>query len=234
MKTTLMTLALAFLCGHLVAGDPVAKPEATPEPAAEAKTEAKTEPAMENKLIEIALTNMSKLKAFHAEAVIGGTGGKATLSGDLGEGSVSIIGKDPKGNTKHRIAVDGKFYLSTDGGKTWKTGDEADKDNTVLFSNLLTAPVGPHEEIWEKGEFTSKKETVDGEELLHLTKPAKGKEGGAEYWLAHEDGLKKEAEQPVFIRKAIVTIAADDGEFPITVTYTKLAKPVTIKAPAAE
>lgn len=237
MTTARITLAITLLCGALAAAEKSdAKPEASEAPKAEPKK--KTEPEIklpkENQILGAALTNMSRLKGFHAEAVIAGTGGKATMSADLGEGSVSIIGKDPKGNVKHRIAVAGKFYLSADGGKTWKTGDEADKENTILFSNLITSPVAPRDELVQKSEWTSKEEIIEGEELLHLNKAAKGKEAGADYWVAHEESFKKDLEHPFFIRKAVVVIAADDGDFPLTITYTKLSTPPVVKVPATK
>ena len=174
---------------------------------------------------------MSKLKGYHVEAVLDTPGGKATLSADLGEGSISIIGKDVKGVVKHRIATGGKFYLSLDAGKTWKTDEEADKEVTIMFSNLLTAPATPLKEIWEKGEFTSEEVEVKGEELVHITRPAKGKDSGAEWWLVEEKGLSKTFEDPLFVRKAIMTVEADDITFVITATFTKLSKPAAIKAP---
>ena len=186
----------------------------------------------EKALLEMGLKNMARLRGFHIEASIDTPAGPASLSGDLGDGTLSIKGTDPKGNQKLRVVVAGEFYLSTDGGKTWKTGADAEKDYTILFSNLLTAPIDPSLEPWKQGEFKSIEETIDGEELLHIVKPAAGKDAAADYWLCKEPDLEKSLDgPPVFLRKVHIIVAADDGDFPITVTYSNLTKPVEIKAP---
>lgn len=234
-----MRFAVIFftlLCSPLLSAeaedDETEAAEATTEKATEKeKEEEAVEEPTEAELIELALTNMAKLKGYHVEAVLDTPGGKATLSADLGEGSISIIGKDVKGVVKHRISTGGKFYLSLDAGKTWKTDDEADKEVTIMFSNLLTAPATPLKEIWETGEFTSEEVEVKGEELIHITRPAKGKDSAAEWWLVEEEGLGKTFEDPLFVRKAIMTVEAEDITFLITATFTKLAKPAAIKAP---
>ena len=236
MRLTVTVIAFTLLCASLPAADEAdekkaPKQESKEKAADNEKEEAAADEPTEAEMIETALTNMSKLKGYHVEAVLDTPGGKATLSADLGEGSISIIGKDVKGVVKHRIAIGGKFYLSLDKGKTWKTDEEADKEVTIMFSNLLTAPSMPIKEIWEKGEFTSEDEEVKGEELVHITKAAKGKESGAEWWLAEEEALSKTFEHPLFVRKAIMTVEADDITFLITATYTKLAKPPVVKAP---
>ena len=228
MKTTLLLGSLL-----LIAAVPTPAEDKDKDKAA-APAEKAEELPIENQLLEQALTNMSRLKGYHVEAVITTPAGKAKLSGDLGAGSISLTGKDLKGVVKQRIVVEKKFYLSTDGGKSWLTGEDAEQPITVLFSNLMTAPVEPHEELWQKGKFTSKEETVAGEKLLHISKPAVGKEAASDWWLCKEPDFAKDLEQPIFIRKASLIVAADDGEFPITITYTKLSTPVKISAPTVD
>jgi hypothetical protein len=193
---------------------------------AQAPAAAKEKP-FGNTVLEQALANMSRLKGYHVSAELTTPIGKAKLVGDLGVGALSIKGEDPRGNTRLRVVVDENFYLSADEGKTWKSGAEAERDKTILFSKLLTGPVDHGMKFWEKGEFKAIEEKVDGEDLLHLEKAANGKEPATHFWLVREP----EMENAIFVRKASMTIAADDGDFPITVTYTKLNKPAEIKAP---
>lgn len=259
MKTSLLLLAALFPFTSFVATaqddddakseKPAAKKAAAKEEEAEseeeedAKPAAKTKPAKptkekeeaeeqsdEQKALGIALENTSSLPGYHIEAVINTPAGKAILSGDLGVGSISLNCTDVKGVKKKRIVADKQFFLSDDGGKTWKTGDEAEKDITIMFSTLLTAPIQPSEDLLKETTFTSKEEKLGEETVLHIEKPAKGKSAAANYWLCKEPAMK----YAVFIRKVSVTIAADDGEFPITVTYSKFDEPAEIKAPTVK
>lgn len=215
----LLTAAALTGFGFLNAQDPAAK--AAP---------AEAEKPFPVAILEQALNNMGRIGGYHVEAVIEIGGGKATLSGDLGVGTLSFKGDDGRGNKKLRILADKQFFLSTDGGATWKTGADADKQSTIFLSNIVTGPVEPSLKVWEKGEFKAEEEKVDGEDLLHVSKEAKGKEPAAHFWIVREPKL----DNAVFIRKASVTIAADDGDFPITVTYTKLNEPGEIKAPVVK
>lgn len=209
-------LAAVALTGLLHAQDPAAKASA-----------AEKEKPFPVAILEQALNNMARLEGYHIEAVIEAGGTKATLSGDLGVGTLSFKGDDGRGNKKLRILADKQFFLSTDGGATWKTGADADKESTIFLSRIVTGPIEPGLKIWEKGEFKTTEEKVNEEDLLHIEKPANGKEPPAHFWIVREPKLG----DAVFIRKASVMIAADDGDFPITVTYTKLNEPGEIKAP---
>jgi hypothetical protein len=183
-------------------------------------------------LLKTALENTARLKGYHIEAVMETPGGKATLSGDLGEGTLSLKGTDVQGKQKLRIVADGEFYLSTDGGKTWKSGDAAEKDYTMLFSNLVTAVVNPDLKPWEGATYTVEEVELDGEKVTKLHRAAKGKDAAGTYWVCREEEYAKALEgKPLFIRKAQVVVSAADMEFPMTVTYTKLGKPGEIKAP---
>lgn len=213
---TIIALSVAAL---LPAQDPAAKPAA-----------GEKERPFTQAILEQALKNMASLKGYHIDAEITTPVGKAKLEGDLGVGALSLKGQDPRGNTRLRIAVDEKFFFSPDGGKTWKTGADADQANTIFFSRLITGPVDHGLKIWEKGEFKATEEKVNNEELLHLEKPAAGKEPAAHFWLVREPSM----DNAVFVRKVSITIAADDGDFPVTVTYTKLNQPAGIKAPVVK
>ena len=241
MKTSLLLLAALFPFTSFVATAQISEDSKSEKPAAK-KTAAKEEKATEKegaaeaeqsdeqKALGIALENTSSLPGYHIEAVINTPAGKAILSGDLGVGSISLNCTDVKGVKKKRVVADKQFFLSDDGGKTWKTGDEAEKDITIMFSTLLTAPIQPSEDLLKETTFTSKEEKLGEETVLHIEKPAKGKSAAANYWLCKEPAMKN----AVFIRKVSVTIAADDGEFPITVTYSKFDKPAEIKAPTVK
>lgn len=180
-----------------------------------------------SKVLEDALNNMSRLRGFHVDAIIVTPIGKAKVDGDLGQGSLAISVTLPSGKSKQRVLVDKQFYLSADAGKTWKTGKDAESDFTIFFSNVLTTPIDPRSEIWNKATFNVREVTVNGETLLHLEKPAQGKEHAVNYWLCKEPELNGQ----VFVRRLTMTVAASDGEFPLDVTYSRLAKTVSITAP---
>lgn len=183
-----------------------------------------------NKVLEQALHNNARLSSFHASAEITTPIGKATLDGDLGEGTLSFSGKDAKGVRKKRIVADNKFFLSADDGKTWKTGGDADRDGTIFLSNVVTGPLTLELKIWEKGQFEAKEEKLGDEEVLRVEKPAKGKEPAVTFWLAREEKFKN----AVFVRKVNMIITSEAGDLPVAVTYTKLNDPVTITAPAVK
>ena len=199
------------------------EPETAEEkPAAEGKSEDSKEQAV----LKEALQNHSRLKGFHVEVELKTPEGKATMSGTLGEGALSLLCTDVKGVKKKRVVVGGEFYLSADDGKTWKKGDDAEKDYTLLFNNIITAPVQMQEEIL-KGDFSAKEEKLNGEEVLHLERPAKGKEAAIHFWLCKEPEMKN----MVFLRKAELIVSGTDLELPATITYRKLTEPVKIEAP---
>ncbi len=180
-----------------------------------------------NELLGQATNNMAKLGSYHVDVEITTPVGKATLVGDLGTGSLSFKGKDAKDVRKQRILTDKVFYLSLDDGKSWKSGDEADRDGTIFLSNVVTGPISPELKVWEKGMFSATKEAVNGESLLKVEKPAKGKEPAVTYWVVREPQLDNAA----FIRKVQMTLSTGAGDLPVTVRYTKLNVPVEIKAP---
>lgn len=197
---------------------------------AQAPETKKDEKNFANAILERALSNMAQLKGYHVEAEITTPAGKAKLTGDLGVGTLSLKGEDVKGNTKLRVVVDETFYLSADGGQTWKTGEQADRGSTIVFSQLITGPIDAGLKIWEKGDFQAMEEKLGKEDALHVEKPAKGKEPAVHFWIVREPKL----ENAVFIRKASMVIAAEDGDFPVTSTYTSLNEPAEIKAPVGK
>lgn len=194
-------------------------PAAAPAPATEKPL------SKPNQLLRTALLNMSRLTSYHVAAELRAGAAKPTLEGDLGEGTLSLRGNDGRGNIRQRRVAGGKFYISNDDGKSW--AEDTEKQATIMLSNLITGPVSPELKIWEKGEFVATEVTEGGENLLLVEKPATGKEPAAQFWLVKDEKLGA-----IFIRKASMVIAADDGEFPITVTYTKLNEPVSITAPS--
>ncbi len=214
-----------------------AKPKSKPAP--EKKPESKEEkPAPEESEVKLtkeqaalkqALENHSRLRGYHVEVELKTPEGKATLSGELGTGALSLLCTDVKGVKKRRVVVGGEFYLSTDDGKTWKKGDEAEKDYTLLFNNIITAPVQLQEELL-KSEFTAKEEKLGDEDVLHLEKPAKGEEAAVHFWLCKEPEMKN----MIFLRKADLIVSGTDLELPATITYSKLTEPVKITAPDAK
>src|SRR6187200_1313330 len=168
---------------------------------------------------------MSGLTAYHASGTFSAGDGKATINGDFGVGTVDmqVLGFD--GKTTFRRAVKDKFFLSHDSGKTWQ--EDAEKDMTSLLSLAVTSPLSVAHKIWEKGQFTTVgMEKLGNENVVHLRKPLKGEEPAMDFWVATDTGIG-----PV-IRKASFVITADDGEFPVVMTYSKLNEPVEITAPA--
>jgi pyruvate/2-oxoglutarate dehydrogenase complex dihydrolipoamide acyltransferase (E2) component len=234
LATTLFTLP----CPAPAAEDAkAAKPKAPP---AEKKDPATTEPAAEKPAAEAklskeqsalqkALENHGRLKGFHVEVTLKTPQGPATLSGALGAGSLSLDCTDVKGVKKKRIVTGGVFYLSDDGGKTWKKDDAAEKETTLLFNNIITAPIQLAEEL-VKSDYTSKEEKLNGEDVLHLEKPAKGSEAAVHIWLCREPEMKN----MTFLRKVDMIVSGTDLELPATIVYSKLTEPVKITAPAAE
>jgi hypothetical protein len=196
------------------------KPEKPPGEAAE-KEDTGTE------ALQQALVNMANLRGYHIDAELRTPAGKASLSGDLGEGTISLTVTEVNGAKKKRIVADGEFFLSIDDGKTWKTGDEADKESTVMLSNIITAPIQMREQLVAGGGFTVKEVEIKEEKLLHVEKPAKEGGPGMQFWLCREPKLKDQ----LYVRKVILTVSATDMELPVTITYTSLAKPAEIKAP---
>lgn len=233
MKTTaFLTAALLTTALALHAADDKKKPAA--KPAAEkpaAKEEAKPEEdgaklTKEQSALQSALENHGRLKGFHVEGVLKTAEGNATLTGALGEGALSLDCTDVMGVKKKRLVTGGVFYLSSDGGKTWKSGDDAEKETTLLFNNIITAPLALAEKI-VPGDWTAKEEKLGGEDVLHLTKPAKGKEAGMDVWLCREP----EMNNMVFLRKVTLVVSGDDLELTASITYSKLTESVKITAP---
>lgn len=177
-------------------------------------------------VLKEAFENHNRLLGFHVDVEVKTPGGKATMSGEIGQGSLSLLCTSPKGEKKKRVVAGGEFYLSTDDGKTWLRGDAADKEATLICNNIITAPDKLQEEIL-KGQFTVKEEKLHGEDVLHLEKPARDKEAAVHFWLCREPEMKN----MVFLRKVELIISGSDMELPATITYSKLTVPVTIKAP---
>lgn len=206
-----------------------------PQDKAAGKTDQAVEPSGEageketsgTELLQQALSNMAKLRGYHIEAELRTPAGKASLSGDLGAGAISLTVTEVNGTKKQRIVADGEFYLSSDAGKTWKTGDEADKESTVMLSNIITAPIKMREQLVAGGGFTVKEVEIKEEKLLHVEKPAKDVEPGMQFWLCREPKMK----DLLYVRKVILTVSATDMELPVTITYTSLANPADIKPP---
>lgn len=222
MKNILTSLALLALLAM-----PASAQEKTP--AAAPAVPAAPEPPP-NVLLEAAIKNMATLKSYHVHAELLTKAGTATLDGDLGPGTLHLHGQDPQGVRKQRLVAEQTFYLSSDAGKTWQTGGEADQDGTIFLSKLVTGPIAPEIKIWDKGKFFGTDEKAGTETLLKVEKPAAGKEPAATFWLVKEPSF----DQAWFVRKVTVTIDSEAGEFPITVTYTKFNAPVVIKAPTVE
>ncbi len=229
-------VSLLTVCAlPLGAQDAKAKKKPAPEKKPAAKEEAKPaeteEPALtkEQAALKQALENHGKLPGYHVDVVLKTPKGNATLKGALGTGSLSLEGTDVAGKKKKRVVTGGEFYLSEDDGKTWKTGDDADKQSTRLFSNIITAPMQMKDGIIKEGGLTAKEEKLDGEDVLHIEKPAKGEAAAVHFWICKEPKLK----DATFVRKAELTVSGDDLELLATITYSKLAEPVEIKAPEA-
>lgn len=195
------------------------------KPAGEEK-ETKKELTKEQTILKTALENHAKLTGFHIHAVLKTPAGDATLTGSLGQGSLSLDCTDVKGVKKKRLVAGGEFYLSEDDGKTWKSGDDADRDATLLFNNIITAPVQMQAGILEE-KFTAKEEKLDGETVTHIEKPAKGESAAVHFWICKEPKLNNTP----LLRKAQLAVSGDDLEIQATITYSKFTDPVEIKAP---
>ncbi len=223
--SSLLLMSALLACAGLVQAQ---TPAPAPAPASAAEPAKPAEGGEDNSwtsgALKSAITNMSGLSSFHVSAEIQIAGNKPTLEGDLGEGTVSFRGNDGKGNIRQRRVVGSKFYISLDDGKTW--AEDKEKNSTIFLSNVVTGPISPQVKVWEKAVFKPSEVKLGDEDTLLLEKPAQGKEPAARYWLVKDEKLGG-----LFIRKVSMTIAADDGDFPVTVTYTKLGVPVTITAP---
>ena len=183
----------------------------------------------EQAVLKKALENHSRLRGYHVEVELRTPEGKATVSGDLGEGTLSLLCTDVKGVKKKRVVAGREFYLSADGGATWKKGADAEKEITLFFNNIVTAPVQLQDALL-KDDYVAKEEKLDGEEVLHLEKPAKGKDAAVHFWLCREPKL----DNMIFIRKADVIVSGTDLEVPAVITYSRLSETVKIEPPAAK
>lgn len=208
------------------------KPAPEKKPAGkEEKPADKEEPKMtkEQSILKQALENHSRLPGYHVDVVLKTPAGNATLTGALGTGSLFLKGTDVAGKKKTRIVSGGEFYLSEDDGKTWKKGADADKESTLLFNNIITAPMLMRDGLL-KEELTAKEEKLDGEDVMHIEKPAKDKAAAVHFWICVEPSLQNST----FIRKAQLVVSGDDIELLATITYSKLGEPGEIKAPEAK
>ena len=239
MKSTAILLTAASFISLVASPVQAQESRAKKKPAAEKttpakKSEEKKEPAAgeekeltkEQSVLKTALENHARLKGFHVDAVLKTGAGNATLSGALGAGSLSLECTEVTGAKKKRVVTGGVFYLSTDDGKTWKKDDAAYKQSTLLFNNIITAPMQMADSIVKEA-LTAKEEKLDGEDVLHIEKPAAGKSAAVHFWICREPKL----DNMTFIRKAEITVAGDDLELLATITYSKLSEPVEIKAP---
>lgn len=192
------------------------------EDAAPEKTDDKELSA--NELLATAAATMSGMTSYHAEGTITAGKAKASLKGDFAQGAVDMVVKGFDGKTTHRRAIGESFWISED-GKTWK--EDAEPGMTATLSSIVTAPIGADMKPWEQGEFKIVgEEKVGEEETLHIQKPAAGDDAAMDFWLAPVEGVG------LVVRKASLTVAASDGDFPITFTYTKLNAKMKIEAPA--
>ena len=195
---------------------------------AKAAAPAKKQPAEKttrgNDMLKRAVTVMSGLTGYHASGTFSAGGGKATISGAFGVGTVDMQVQGFDGKTVFRRAVKDKFFISHDTGKTWQ--EDSNKDMTSLLSIAVTSPLSATNKLWEQGDFAIVGgEKIEKEDVVHLQRPAKGEEPAMDFWLAKDAGLG------LIIRKASFVIAADDGEFPVVLTYSELNEPVEIAAP---
>jgi len=221
-----LQFSAATICVSTIIMAPAARAETKP---ARETAPGKDQPAEKktsgNDMLKTAVTVMSGLTGYHASGTFSAGGGKATISGDFGVGTVDMQVQGFDGKTAFRRAVKDKFFISHDSGKTWQ--EDPDKDMTSLLSIAVTSPLSATNKIWEQGDFTIVgEEKIEKEDVLHLQKSAKGEEPAMDFWLA------KDARLGLIIRKANFVIAADDGEFPVVMTYSKLNEPVEITAPA--
>lgn len=194
--------------------------EAAPEKPAPAG-----EDASGNDLLKTAITVMSGLTSYHVSGTFTAGGATATLTGDFGVGAVDLRVKGFDKKTTFRRAVKDKFFISEDSGKTWK--EDPANDMTILFSNIVTVPLSAESKAWEQGEFKIVgEEKIGKEDVLHVQKPKEGESEAMDFWLARDKKLG------LVVRRASLVIAANDGDFPVVMTYTKLNEPLTVAAPA--
>lgn len=179
-----------------------------------------------NDLLKEAVTAMSKLRSYHAAGSFSIAEKKATLSGDFAVGAVDIQVLGFDGKIAFRRALNDKFWISHDSGKTWEK-DSAEQ-MTALLSVAVTSPLSVEHKIWDQGEFTIVGgEKLGDEEVLHVQKKEKAKEAAMDFWLAKDPKLG------LVIRRASFVIASDDGEFPVVMAYSELNEPVNIVDPSA-
>ncbi|MBP7948549.1 MAG: hypothetical protein KA004_02755 [Verrucomicrobiales bacterium] len=233
MKTTvLLTATLLLTSFALHAVDKKKKPAAEKSTSSENEkpaTPPESNLSKEQSVLKTALENHARLKGFHVDVVIKTDEGSATLKGALGEKSLALDCTDVKGVKKQRVVAGGEFFLSLDGGKTWQTGKNAEKETTLIFNNIITAPLALSKELL-KGDYTATEEKLDGEEVLHLEKPAKGKNAAMNIWLCRERNVNN----MIFLRKVEMIVSGDGLDLPATIVYSKLSEPVKIDAPGTK
>lgn len=181
------------------------------------------EQAMEGnarELLDKAFQNMASLPSYEvrAEFRAGEKRAKMEAALTLEAAEIRLTGFD--GVVQLRLAGRDGFWMSSDGGKTWRV--DSDHETATGLLRTLTAPVDPGFKVTGQHEFVlAGEEVIDGEKLIRVRSREATVEAPLDYWIL----ISKAG--PV-VRRAEVIL--NFGELPAVakLTYTRLGRPVQI------
>lgn len=192
-------------------------------------------------LLKEAAANMKAATSYHINADIDQAGQAVKLTGDIDLAKKNMkLDVDAAGTKVSVITVDGKSYLSMDGGTTYTESSDADSITsgfssfTGMWDNFKAEDVDKAKDALKDG--TPATETIEGVSSKHITADAKElsmlnpsgdtstpTEGTLDLWLGPTD-------KP-YIRQMKIDGTSDGQPIKGTLTWSKINETLDIKAP---
>ena len=193
-------------------------------------------------LLKEAAANMKTATSYHLDANIDQDGQAIKLVGDIDIAKKNLkLDVDASGQKLSVVTVDGKSYLSMDGGTTYTESDqgaamaEGLSSFTGMWDSFKTEEVDKAKDALKDG--TPATEKIEGVDSKHITANAKDlsilntsgtadsapTEGTLELWLGPTD-------KP-FIRQMKIDGTQDGKPIKGTLTWSKINEDLAIKAP---
>lgn len=193
-------------------------------------------------LLKEAAANMKAATSYHLDANVEQDGQAIKLVGDIDIAKKNLkLDVEASGQKISVVTVDGKSYLSMDGGTTYTESTDASSITsglsgfTGMWDSFKAEDVDKAKDALKDG--TPATEKIEGVDSKHITADAKqlsvlnasGTEGSAptegtlELWLGPTD-------KP-FIRQMKIDGTQDSKPIKGTLTWSKINEPMTITAP---